>query len=60
MHYTFFTVSAAAAKSIFPILVEPVNPIFLTVSDSIRVSPAHFYTFTHITSCYSNQKYAVP
>ena len=37
---TFFTVSAAAAKSSFPTLVDPVNPIFRTVSDAIRVSPA--------------------
>ena len=37
---TFLTVSAAAAKSSLPILVEPVNPIFRTASDSIRVSPA--------------------
>lgn len=37
---TFLTVSAAAAKSSFPTLVDPVNPIFRTVSDSIRVSPA--------------------
>ena len=36
---TFLTVSAAAAKSSLPTLVEPVNPIFRTASDSIKVSP---------------------
>lgn len=37
---TRFTVSAAPAISCFPTRVEPVNPIFLTVSDSSICLPA--------------------